>query len=210
MAQRDYVKKKGKPKNKSRLIPNIMMAIAILLVVLFIAILYFVSTNKAPKPAKQPTTTITQKPQNTLPDKPQERWTYLKELENPQSTTVDEPTQPNKTEQANERQNALANFLNDKKESTPTIPTPVETTQQNSKPNPTTNKTFLMQCGAFKDKANAESLKAKLAMFGVTSYIKSDKFHRVMAGPYASRAEVEKTITTLKNNGINGCINAGK
>lgn len=231
MAQRDYVKKKSKTKNPSRIIPNLMMAIAVILVVLFVAILYFVSTNKTSKQTA-PTTVVTEKPQATLPDKQEERWTYLKELENPDGVNNSASTQTEQSsQQQKERQQILDSFVNENTQNTDSSNNSgntqsTKTTSTNSQT--ATNKTvqssttqsstvaagqassWLLQCGAFKDKANAESLKAKLAMTGITSFIKSDKFYRVLAGPYASKDEAEKTIAMLKTNGMTSCISVSK
>lgn len=226
MAQRDYVRKKNKPKNNSRIIPNLMMITAVILVVLFAAILYFVSTNKSNKPVSPPQN-ITEKPQATLPDKPQERWTYLKELENPngsQSTSqqVGSPT----ATQEKERQQILDSFISEKPSTNQTVATSGKTsnegglnstTSQQNQVNQSTIQNsqdgadkWLLQCGAFKDKANAELLKAKIAMLGFTSSIKSETFHRVLVGPYSSKLDADKAMATLKTNGVSSCISTTK
>lgn len=227
MAQRDYVKKKSKVKNTSRIIPNLMMAIAVILVILFVAILYFVSTNNRSKQPSSTTTSITEKPQITLPDKQEERWTYLKELENPGSTINSNQPPINQSSQDKERQQILDNFINDKPqvkkvESTvidkSTVDTAINKTVENKIEQSVKNlgtKTnqdgsWLLQCGAFKDKVNAESLKAKLAMIGVTSFVRSEQFYRVLAGPYASKSDAEKAVVTLKNNNMTNCIITSK
>lgn len=203
MAQRDYVKKKAKPKAKSRVMPNLIMALAILLVILFAAILYFVSGNKPTAQITTPQST-TEKPQQSLPDKPEERYTYLKQLENPddnqpiQSSTIDKNKQSDK---GIERQTILDSFAKDKPNNNPTTAIVTQQTIKQSDNNLSTNN-WLLQCGAFKDKANAESLNAKLAILGITSKIKSETFFRVIAGPYKTKVEAEKTAISLKNNGI--------
>ena len=224
MAQRDYVRKESKSKkNGSRVIPNIMMAIAIILVILFVAILYVVSTNKSKPVAQAPK--VTEKPQTTLPEKPEERWTYLKELENPNGTqhTTSQTDNDKLATQEKERQQILDSFANEKPVA------PQSTSSNNASPNAQTEKksqsnsstsattpssqtlgSVWLQCGAFKDKSNAESLKAKLAMVGLASSIKTEKFHRVMAGPYKTKAEAEASLTQLKNSGISSCIVATK
>lgn len=220
MAQRDYVKKKTKAKNSSRIIPNLMMVIAIILVILFIAILYFVSKNKTNKPVTPPQN-ITERPQATLPDKPEERFTYLKELENPDGTQTT-PSQIKPAEKDKERQQILDSFASDKTSSNqsasnattnPTViqPQPVKADQSTTQTTTNTQTgSWSLQCGAFKDKSNADALKAKLAMLGVTSFVKNEKFYRVLVGPYKSKAEAEKAIATLKNNGITSCITTTK
>lgn len=225
MAQRDYVKKKSKAKNTSRIIPNLMMAIAVILVILFVAILYFVSTNKTNKPSA-PVDVITEKPQITLPDKQEERWTYLKELENPGGANNSTQLQSNQASQDKERQKILDNFINDKAQVSTTTPAVADksTTTTSTNTNQTkvdqskpavdvkSNQTgsWILQCGAFKDRANAESLQAKLAMIGVTSFVKNEKFYRVLAGPYDSKGEAEKVVTTLKSNNMTSCIITSK
>lgn len=215
MAQRDYVKKKAKPKTKSRVMPKLIMALAVLLVMLFSAILYFVSSNK-------PTTNIasqqntTEKPQQSLPDKPEERYTYLKQLENPDDNQPIQSSLNNKNKQSEnriERQTILDSFAKDKPNNNPTTVLPPTTgTQQvitQTDNNPSSNN-WLLQCGAFKDKANAESLNAKLAILGITSKIKSERFFRVISGPYKTKVEAEKTVINLKGNGITCSITAIK
>ncbi|WP_392561337.1 SPOR domain-containing protein [Orbus sturtevantii] len=208
MAQRDYVKKKSKAKNSSRVIPNLMMAIAILLVILFAAILYFVSKNNPHRPVSTPQN-ITEKPQVTLPDKPEERWTYLKELENPNGNNKAVIPPLTKSIQDKERQQILSSFINDKQSSSASSN---QATTNTAPPTQIQQKTtvetghWLLQCGAFKDRGNAESLQAKLTILGMTSFVQSEKFHRVLVGPYQLKSDTEKAIAILKANGINSCI----
>lgn len=192
MAQRDYVKKstrkksKAKLSNKSRKIPNILVVLVSLLVILFVAILYFVSShssNKLTPPIKK----ITEKPQFTLPSKPEERWTYLKELEKAENHQLSIQQQQNQ-----ERQQILDHFIND-------------STHMMANPKNQLNN-WILQCGAFKDKDNAETTKAKLAMFGVTSTIVNDKLYRVMVDGSYPKTEAESIKTRLESNGISDCI----
>lgn len=210
MAQRDYVKKKVKPKNKSRIFPNLMMFIAVLLVILFIAILYVVSTNKKTDTTTTTNQPPTEKPKASLPTKPEERWSYLKELENPDNNQITLPPTNTTTERDKERQRILDSFTNDTRTAGANQAQQNNTNQvinqnnlNNTKPSQTH---WLLQCGAFKDEANAEVLKAKLAILGISSFTKSEKFHRVLTGPYNSKQEAEKMIVSLKNSGISSCI----
>ncbi|RKS85938.1 cell division protein FtsN [Orbus hercynius] len=226
MAQRDYVKKKTKAKSNSRIIPNLMMAIAVILVILFVAILYFVSTNKTKKPVI-PTANVTERPQATLPDKPEERWTYLKELENPDGDNQILSSQIPPSAQEKERQKILDSFSTDKQIVPPKAPVAIgnaiNSVQNNTQAPPVKIEppktqsssseqtgTWLLQCGAFKDKGNAESLKAKLAMIGVSGFVKNEKFYRVLVGPYPSKAEADKVVAMLKSNGTTSCITTQK
>jgi cell division protein FtsN len=188
VVQRDYVRKKSPPKgkakkNKSRIFPLFMIFLAIIIIILFSSILYMVSTNSPKKPIERPKIK-TEPPAATLPEKPQERWTYLKELETPNAS--------GNSNAASERQKILDSFMN----KTPTTST---YTGDNSK--------WLLQCGAFKNKTNADTLKASLAMVGFSGNISSSKqLYRVTVGPYKNKGDAQKVLSTLKNNGINNCI----
>ena len=67
--------------------------------------------------------------------------------------------------------------------------------------------TFFLQAGAFYNGADADNLKARLALIGVEATIQTatlpDKgvWHRVRIGPYASIEELNRTRDTLKQNG---------
>ncbi|WP_416776994.1 cell division protein FtsN [Xenorhabdus budapestensis] len=90
MAQRDYVsrghsnprrKGTGKKKNQAQGLPKTTLAIAVALVVTFIGGLYFIVHTK--NESVQSTPPITHQPKgHGLPPKPEERWSYIKELEN--------------------------------------------------------------------------------------------------------------------------------
>ncbi|MBD2800413.1 cell division protein FtsN [Xenorhabdus sp. M] len=90
MAQRDYVsrgrnnprrKGTGKKKNQSQGLPKTTLAVAVALMVTFVGGLYFIVHNK--KESVQNAPHPTQQTKNHgLPPKPEERWSYIKELEN--------------------------------------------------------------------------------------------------------------------------------
>ncbi|WP_340621436.1 cell division protein FtsN [Xenorhabdus siamensis] len=90
MAQRDYVsrghsnprrKGTGKKKNQTQGLPKTTLAIAVALVVTFIGGLYFIVHTK--NESVQNTPPITHQPKgHGLPPIPEERWSYIKELEN--------------------------------------------------------------------------------------------------------------------------------
>lgn len=100
MAQRDYVSRgrsgarRKSPSRKKRSAPAIsktVVALAVALLVVFIGGLYFITHNKPGElpllPNHDPRTG------NGLPPKPEERWRYIKELENRQ-IGVPTPTEP--------------------------------------------------------------------------------------------------------------------
>ncbi|WP_109392125.1 cell division protein FtsN [Proteus cibi] len=111
MAQRDYVGRgqtsarrkkttKSKSKKAAKGLPLTTLIATIAIVALFIGGLYFITHNK--KEAVETTPTITgQHPANSLPPKPQERWQYIKELENRQVGTPLLPEYPSSGSQIN-------------------------------------------------------------------------------------------------------------
>ncbi|MCS3604731.1 cell division protein FtsN [Buttiauxella sp. BIGb0471] len=102
MAQRDYVRrgqsagtrrKKSNTRSKQRSMPSVsptMVAIAAAVLVTFIGALYFITHHKKDESEALPGHKVTG---NGLPPKPEERWRYIKELENRQ-TGVRAPTEP--------------------------------------------------------------------------------------------------------------------
>lgn len=192
MVQRDYVRKKSQSKskakkNKSRILPSLMIFLAVIIIVLFSAILYLLSTNHPEKPIERPKVK-TESPVATLPEQPQERWTYLKELETPNASSGTNST-------TSERQQILDSFINNSSTTTPTTSTNMEDGK------------WLLQCGAFKEKTNADTLKASLAMTGISGNITtSQQLYRVTVGPYTNKTDAQKVLNTLKTNGINNCI----
>ncbi|WP_392566101.1 SPOR domain-containing protein [Utexia brackfieldae] len=218
MAQRDYVrKKKGSSKqNHSRVIPKLMMVIGIILIVLFVAILYVISKNRSDS---KPVTNVQKpvsKPEVLLPEKPQERWAYLKQLENPDG---EKDIRPQNQTTASEREQILNSFRNEASSSNSVKPAGNKTAQvsapsktvETTPPKSSTNTKWAIQCGAFKDKSNAESQRARIAMSGIESKVQSASLYRVIVGSeYGSKAQAETIVAQLKHNGINNCIISNK
>jgi len=122
VAQRDYVRrgqsagtrrKKSTSRKKQRNLPSIsptMVAIAAAVLVTFIGALYFITHHKKEESEVLPGHKVTG---NGLPPKPEERWRYIKELENRQPG-VRIPTEPtaggevqNKDQLTNEQRQLL-------------------------------------------------------------------------------------------------------
>jgi cell division protein FtsN len=67
---------------------------------------------------------------------------------------------------------------------------------------------FFLQAGSFSNEADADKLKARLALLGMEASVQSvtipDKgvWHRVRLGPYRSSDEMNKARSTLKQNGV--------
>lgn len=68
------------------------------------------------------------------------------------------------------------------------------------------NKTYIMQCGAFKQLEDAERMKAELAFIGFQATILSKgEWHRVRLGPYSSKRTAESDRHKLQNNNYQTC-----
>jgi len=70
---------------------------------------------------------------------------------------------------------------------------------------------YVMQAGSFKAAADADRLKAKLALMGIESNVEKTKigdteWHRVKIGPYAQMGSVDLTKKRLKDNGIDAIV----
>ncbi|MWN06129.1 SPOR domain-containing protein [Gilliamella sp. Pas-s95] len=181
-----------------------MIFLAIIVIILFSAILYFV-TNNTPKKTVEAPKAKTQPPTITLPEQPQERWTYLKELETPNANYSSTSNSV-----ASERQQILDSFINNTQatasSSKENSVTQNQTTNITSSPVQTVNNKWLLQCGAFKDKSNADTLRAKLAMTGISANISPGQLYRVTVGPYTNKKEADKALNSLNSNGINSCV----
>ena len=89
------------------------------------------------------------------------------------------------------------------------VEVPVEETRPANKT--TSNKSFIMQCGSFRKKASAESLRAQIALNGFEANIKptieksGNRWFRVTLGPYSSKRVAERERHQLERNNINNC-----
>lgn len=75
-------------------------------------------------------------------------------------------------------------------------------------PTPAAGSGYLLQVGAFPSSADAESLKAKLALQGFVANVQSvnvggQTYHRVRLGPFRSATDLESTKQRLASAGIN-------
>jgi cell division protein FtsN len=75
---------------------------------------------------------------------------------------------------------------------------------------------FFLQVGAFQKAADADNLKAKLALTGLETSVQEvsipDKgtMHRVRVGPFRSPEEMNRARTLLSQNGVQGTVVKGK
>ena len=67
-------------------------------------------------------------------------------------------------------------------------------------------KPYQMQCGSFRNKSDAEALKATIAFQGLESTVKkTGSWYRVTLGPYDRKRVAEKERHILQRAKINGC-----
>ncbi|PAJ72610.1 hypothetical protein CJF42_20350 [Pseudoalteromonas sp. NBT06-2] len=65
---------------------------------------------------------------------------------------------------------------------------------------------YVMQCGSYKTRAQAETLKAKIAFTGIISFIKHQgSWYKVRLGPYETKRKAESDKNILKRQRIIGC-----
>ncbi|TRZ92452.1 MAG: SPOR domain-containing protein, partial [Rhodocyclaceae bacterium] len=92
-----------------------------------------------------------------------------------------------------------------------------DTKQQQASPPPvvapaSSNEAFYLQAGAFQKAADAENLKAKLALMGLETSLQDvnvpDKgvMHRVRVGPFAKLEDMNRVRNQLSQNGIQATV----
>lgn len=147
-----------------------VVLLAIVLVTGFVWLLVTISGQSKKVAVESPpaveTPAVQPQQQPALPEKPEERWQYIEELEN-QEVIVDVP----------ERE---------------------------------VGPPKLMQCGSFRNRADAEELRAMIAMLGLESQVRTTEgsngvWHRVILGPYEGRRAAEADRHKLQRGKINGC-----
>jgi cell division protein FtsN len=76
--------------------------------------------------------------------------------------------------------------------------------------------TFYLQAGAFQSPAEADNMRARLALLGIEANVQSNAtaergtLHRVRIGPFSRVEEVNRTRDTLKQNGIDTTLIKGR
>lgn len=99
----------------------------------------------------------------------------------------------------------------DKNKPIASSPTPTSEKISPSEATPTPSKKNYLQLGAFQSEQQADNLKAKLALVGVTAHIQSKDnggliLHRVRVGPFISQDELIRMRNQLKQNGIESSV----
>lgn len=103
MAQRDYAARSNKKKKSAGLGKSVLLTIACVVVLGFALGLYFLTT-KAPEPQSKELTVEQVKPKSQLPSRPEESWSYIKELERRTVPTDNSQASLEKVAQLNEKQ----------------------------------------------------------------------------------------------------------
>lgn len=241
VAQRDYVRRakgtasrrKNGNSSQNKGVSWIMIAVAAVVLVVFVAGLMFIAhhnkiSHPVPKSQKEAG--------NGLPPKPEERWRYIKELENrkpdipvpDRAVTGDNGVNPRQL--TDEQRQLLEQMQADMRQppvqlnevpwnGLPAIPQqslkPEESTAPSALPaKPAEKKTppaaqehWLVQCGSFKNAQQAESVRVQLAFEGFVSQISvSDGWQRVIIGPFNTKPSVDAVLNKLKANGHSQCI----
>ncbi len=72
--------------------------------------------------------------------------------------------------------------------------------------------TYLLQAGSFRNRTQADQLRAKLALLGLETDIQSvsvnskQAWHRVRVGPFSNLQELNQARSLLKENGIDAIL----
>lgn len=234
MATKDYVKRgrSPKPANKKSSpsrkkapapsgFPTKWAVTAVVLVFGLISGLFFLSGTDVPeKPAPKDDIPTIVKPQpvdevkkpvqkEVLPPKPEEKWRYINELENKKVIVPDDlenqRVQPAKKEPEHK-------------------PTPAKKTESAQKPaekvvekkpaekkaEPASTVRYVLQCGAYRKKSQADERKAQIAFQGLNSQLKVSNdakgtWYRVVLGPYSQKSSAEKDKAKLQSSGVSPC-----
>ncbi|MDG2960689.1 cell division protein FtsN [Bisgaard Taxon 10/6] len=103
MAQRDYAARSTKKKKSAGLGKSVLLTIACVVVLGFALGLYFL-TSKVPEPQSKEIAVEQAKPKSQLPSRPEESWSYIKELERRTVPTDNSQASLEKVAQLSEKQ----------------------------------------------------------------------------------------------------------
>ncbi|WP_367680236.1 SPOR domain-containing protein [Candidatus Fukatsuia anoeciicola] len=207
MAQKDYVSREHLIISRSKTrrlkkVNNYSMAIItlVLVVVLLIKVItefYFISNNKVDKLRLLPNHnihTITK-----LPPLPEERWHYIKELENRQ-IEIAKPTEFSSNSKTHLLSSLNYNYSYQ-------IMEPLLVTTPKLKLGKEKVQNWVLQCGSFRIIDQAKLIQAKLAFDGIESQLTSSNgWYRVLLGPYSNYTSINKIFKHLKDNKVLNCI----
>ncbi|ARU66998.1 cell division protein FtsN [Histophilus somni] len=212
-------KKKKQTKGKHKIF---LITLILLIIIGFVAGLYFLKTKTKNTTIQVPVKS--EKPKSVLPTLPEEVWSYIKALET-RTVPVDNNQSLNNDIRLSEEQKKIllemekeqkaaeqARIKEDKgREKIDIVSAKPVQTAQSIQNNPTVNspeKKFGLQCGAFKNRAQAENMQARLSIAGFDAKIKrSENWNRVVIGPIGDHNTTKTTLE--KVNSIGNCVIIG-
>ncbi|NBI41293.1 cell division protein FtsN [[Haemophilus] felis] len=227
MAKRHHTARSGKQKQKNK---GLLISIALFLVAMFAIGLYFLM-QKAPAPVVVEKVAETPKPKSVLPSRPEEVWSYIQALETRTIPVDDKTASSDKSLGLTEEQRKILQAMAEEQKqaeqaakqssaaqavvSTRALaPAPTETKESKAvvkntpKPVESKGKKYGLQCGAFKNQTQAESLKSRLSALGLNVKVNSNSdWHRVVVGPVGDRASTLKVQERAKS--ITNCVVIG-
>ncbi|MDP8033894.1 SPOR domain-containing protein [Pasteurella atlantica] len=207
MKKRDYIRPQKKVANNKK---NIIIASVVVILLFAIALLWFLK-EKAPIQPVIPI--ISQKSENipSLPSYPEKSYSYIKELQTHEisidnsEAALTEQAKLSKAQQTLLKERQLLEIEKEEKRNST-----VQKVQQAQaldklileKSQPKTQdkknkivKQFGIQCGAFKNKAQAENMYARLTMAGFEPQITTNSgWNRVIVGPLGNRDAANKAM----------------
>lgn len=80
--------------------------------------------------------------------------------------------------------------------------------------NPEPSKTYRLQAGSFRSRADAESLRAQITLLGLSAEVQSvtvddESWHRVRVGPFDSARAADGARRRLQDNGMEALVLSG-
>ena len=94
----------------------------------------------------------------------------------------------------------------------PVVPTPAVSVTPSVEAKPAPSEIFYLQVGSFQNAADADNLKAKLALTGLeasvqeVSIAEKGTMHRVRVGPFRNTDEMNRARTLLSQAGVQGTV----
>lgn len=245
MPNRDFARSKPKKKGGNKT----FITLSVILILVFVGTGLWLLKSQSPIESSPPPSVQVTPPKSTLPSRPEEVYSYIRDLETRevpiekdaklsqltkeqelqikkqqeeekrrleqlaalsqpvQAQTHPEPVAPQlsfeekvqaeeeKRKQAEQKAQEIAKAKNEQVK--------VENAQvaaKNEEPVKSVEGRFGLQCGAFKNKAQAENMQARLAMAGFNAkIISSAEWNRVFVGPLGDRATAVKAQSNAKS-----------
>lgn len=221
MARRNYAARGGKQNQKRNKV--LLLSVAFLLIAAF-AIGLYVMMKKTPTAVVEVKKVEKTQPKSVLPSRPEEVWSYIQALET-RTIPVDEKAMAlDKSLSLTEEQRKILQAMAAEQKKAEKIALKATALENQQKSNSTVSsaksvavvenkslamsstksethlqKQYGLQCGAFKNKSQAEALQNRLVAIGLNAKVNSsDGWHRVVVGPVGSRTNTLKAQDKAK------------